>query len=90
MTHPSEAELLKVLSLFPEKVSEAIAAYEPSVITRYAIDVCTAFNHFYRDCPIVTAEEADQREYRVRLTRAARTVLGTALHLICMKTPEKI
>ncbi|MBO6053681.1 MAG: arginine--tRNA ligase [Clostridia bacterium] len=89
-SHPSEEELLKVLSLFPEKVGEALEAYEPSVITRYAIEVCTAFNHFYRDCPIVSAEEADQREYRVRLTRAARTVLGSALHLICMKTPEKI
>ncbi|MCR4906293.1 MAG: arginine--tRNA ligase [Clostridiales bacterium] len=90
LTHPSEEELLKVLSLFPEKVDEALEAYEPSVITRYAIEICTAFNHFYRDCPIVTAEDGSQREYRVRLTRAARTVLGTALHLICMKTPEKI
>ncbi len=90
LTHPSEEELLKVLSLFPEKVGEALEAYEPSVITRYAIEICTAFNHFYRDCPIVTAEDGSQREYRVRLTRAARTVLGTALHLICMKTPEKI
>ena len=90
MTHPSEAELLKVLSLFPEKVSEAIAAYEPSVITRYAIDVCTAFNHLYRDCPIVTADTEESRIFRVRLTVAAKTVLGTALHLICMKTPEKI
>ena len=90
MTHPSEAELLKVLSLFPEKVSEAIAAYEPSVITRYAIDVCTAFNHLYRDCPIVTADTEESRIFRVRLTSATKTVLGTALHLICMKTPEKI
>ena len=90
MTHPSEAELLKTLSLFPEKVSEAIAAYEPSVITRYAIDVCTAFNHFYRDCPIVTADTEDAKIFRLRLTKAAKTVLGSALHLICMKTPEKI
>ena len=90
LSHPSEEELLKVLSLFPEKVDEALEAYEPSVITRYAIEICTAFNHFYRDCPIVTAESESQREYRVRLTRAARVVLGSALHLICMKTPEKI
>ena len=90
MTHPSEGELLKTLSLFPEKVSEAIAAYEPSVITRYVIDVCTAFNHLYRDCPIVTADTEESRRFRVRLTTAAKTVLGSALHLICMKTPEKI
>ncbi len=90
MTHPTEAELLKTLSLFPEKVTEAIAAYEPSVITRYVIDVCTAFNHFYRDCPIVTADTEEAKAFRVRLTGAAKTVLGSALRLICMKTPEKI
>ncbi len=90
LTHESEAELIKTLSRFPEIVSAALEQYEPSVITRYAIDVCTSFNHFYRDCPIVTAEEEEQRQFRVRLTKAARDVLGTALHLICMKTPEKI
>jgi len=89
-SHESEAELLKTLSLFPEKVLAAMNEYEPSNITRYIIDVCTAFNHFYRDCPIVTANEESQRSFRVRLTKAARDVLGAALHLICMKTPEKI
>ena len=89
-SHESEAELLKTLSRFPEKVQAAIDEYEPSNITRYIIDVCTAFNHFYRDCPIVSAESDDAKNFRVRLTKAARGVLGTALHLICMKTPEKI
>lgn len=90
LTHESEAELIKTLSRFPEIVRAALEQYEPSIITRYAIDICTSFNHFYRDCPIVTAEEEEQRQFRVRLTRATRDVLGTALHLICMKTPEKI
>ncbi len=90
ITHKSEEELLKTLSMFPEKVQNAINEYEPSDITRYIIDVCTAFNHFYRDCPIVTADDKDAREFRIRVTRAAKNVLGTALHLICLKTPEKI
>ncbi len=90
LTHESEAELLKTLARFPEVVDAALEQYEPSVITRYAIEICTSFNHFYRDCPIVTAEEERQRQFRVRLTKVARDVLGTALHLICMKTPEKI
>ena len=76
--------------MFPEKVKTAIDEYEPSNITRYIIEICTSFNHFYRDCPIVTAEDDEKREFRVRLTKAAKNVLGTALHLICLKTPEKI
>lgn len=89
-THESEAALLKTLSRFGEKVENAIAEYEPSIITRYIIEVCTAFNRFYRDCPIVTADDEAAKCFRVRLTKAAQTVLGTALHLICMRTPNKI
>lgn len=90
ITHASEAELIKTLSRFPEKVSDAIEQYEPSVITRFIIEICTAFNHFYRDCPIVTAETDEQKAFRIRLTKCTKNTLGTALRLICMRTPEKI
>ncbi len=89
-THESESALLKVLSRFPERVEAAIGEYEPSHITRYAIEVCTAFNRFYRDCPILTAESDEAKAFRIRLTAATRQVLQTALRLICLKTPEKI
>ena len=90
LTHDSEAALIKTLSRFPEIVQNALDQYEPSVVTRYIIDICTAFNRFYRDCPIITADNAESRAFRLRLTAAAKSVLGTALHLICLKTPEKI
>ncbi len=90
VTHEDEAALLKTLSKFPERVQQAIAEYEPSDITRYIIDVCTAFNRFYCNCPIMNADDEGVRAMRVRLTSATKTVLGIALRLICMKTPEKI
>ena len=85
-----EADLLKVLSKFNEAVNDAIKEYEPSVITRYIIDVCSAFNKFYHNCQIVTAEDEAVRNTRIRLTNATKTVLGTAFGLICMKKTEKI
>lgn len=90
LTHEDEAALLKTLSKFPEKVMQALAEYEPSDITRYIIDVCTAFNRFYCNCPIMSADDENVRVTRVRLTDATKTVLGVALRLICMKTPAKI
>ena len=90
ITAPEEAEVLKILSRFPEKVQTALAEYEPSVITRYAIDLCTAFNRFYHNCPILSAEDAEVRATRLRITRASGTVIKTALRLICLRTPEKI
>ena len=85
-----ESELARVLSLFPERVEAAIEEYEPSFITRYILDLCAAFNRFYHECKILSAENATERENRLAFTRATKTVLGRALSLICMKTPEKI
>ena len=90
ITAEEEAEVLKTLSRFPEKVLTALEEYEPSVITRYIIELCTAFNRFYHNCPIMTAEEAEVRATRLRITKATQTVLGRALSLICMKSPAKI
>jgi arginyl-tRNA synthetase len=85
-----EIALAKVLALFPEKVESAIAEYEPSVVTRYILDLCAAFNGFYHDCKIASCEDEDLKNSRLALTGATSRVLKTALHLICMQTPEKI
>ncbi len=90
ITNPAEASLLKVLSIFPEKVLMAIDDLEPSVITRYILDVCAAFNRFYHECQIVTAEDRKVAKFRVSLTACTKTVLGSAFSLICMKKTEKI
>ena len=85
-----EVELAKTLSVFPERVNAAISDYEPSIITRYILDLCAAFNRFYHECSIASCEDAALRSSRIALTRATNQILKTALHLICLQTPEKI
>ena len=85
-----EVALARVLALFPEKIQGALSESEPSVVTRYILELCAAFNRFYHDCQILSAEDEAVKENRLALTQAVKTVLGTALHLICMPTPNKI
>ena len=85
-----EYDLAKVLATFPERVNLAIADYEPSVITRYILDLAAAFNGFYHECKIANCEDESLRNSRLALTAATKQVLGTALHLICLDSPEKI
>ena len=85
-----EVELAKTISIFPERVNAAIADYEPSIVTRYILDLCAAFNRFYHECSIVNCEDEKLRASRIALTSATNQVLRTALHLICMQSPEKI
>jgi len=90
ITCEEESALAKVLAKFPEKVLDAIKDYEPSVITRYIIDVATAFNRFYHNCKIMNAESEEIKNTRLKLTAAAKNVLGNAFGLICLKKEEKI
>ncbi len=85
-----ERELAKELSLFEEKVVQALQEYEPSVIARYILDVCAAFNRFYHECQIVSASDPQTRELRVSLTAAVKQTLASAFDLICLRKPEKI
>ncbi len=85
-----EFELAKTISVFPERVKQALDDYEPSVVTRYILDLCAAFNRFYHDCKILSCENEGEKNNRLALTNATKTVLGTALGLICMQSPEKI
>lgn len=84
-----EKELISTLALFPEKIVRALNEYEPSIITRFALELCQSFNRFYNACPIRTSE-GDEKALRLSLCQAVKNVLGTALHLIGLRTPEKI
>ncbi|MBR5871821.1 MAG: arginine--tRNA ligase [Clostridia bacterium] len=85
-----ENALVKTLALFPDKVAQALHESEPSVITRYILDVCADFNRFYHDIQILSCEDEALRTFRVKLTLAVKYVLGTAFDLICIGKNEKI
>ena len=85
-----EIELAKTISRFPERVLSALEDYEPSVITRYVLDLCASYNHFYHECKIASCEDENLKSSRLALTAASKQILGVALKLICMKSPEKI
>ncbi len=90
LTAPEERALCVVLSQYEEKVRMALRDYEPSVITRYILDVATAFNRFYHECAIFTADDPAVKSTRLALTQATKYVLGSAFGLICLRKTEKI
>ncbi len=90
VTTDEEAALIKTLCRYGERVTAAIADYEPSYITRFILDVAAGFNRFYHNCRILSAEDPAVRESRLRLTAAVKNVLGSAFELICLKKTEKV
>ena len=90
ITEDAECNIIKTLGLFPEKVEQARRELEPSVISRYLLDVCAEFNRFYHDCPVLKAEDEEVRNTRLTIVKAASIVLHNGLKLIGLKTPKNI
>ena len=86
---PVEYELISKIASFKEIIISASEKYEPSFITRYAVDLASAFNKFYIGCPILNSGD-NEKKFRLILTEATRTVLTNALKLLGIETVEKM
>ena len=84
-----EFNLAVLLADFPKTLKEAAEKYEPSFVTRYAVDVAKAFNKFYFEHKIVT-DDASVTAFRLKLTAAAKICIKKSLALLGIKSPEKM
>ena len=87
--NPDETALISKLNEFPETLVKAAQDYEPSYISRLALNICTLYNQFYHNCRILGAG-GETEAFRLALTEAARAVLGRCLELLGMERTEEI
>ena len=87
--HDKEKELLKELAGFPETARNAARDLRPHYVANYCYKLAKLFNEFYHELPVLKAEPA-QREFRLALTSAVRTVLAESLGLLGIDSPEKM
>ena len=88
-TEPAEIELIRHLASLPDVISEGAKTYNPSMITRYLIELAQHFHKFYDACPIKGAEETVLQS-RLSLCTAAKTVIKNLLDLLKVEAPEKM
>jgi arginyl-tRNA synthetase len=90
LTHPSEINLIKQLSRLPQAVREAGAHYAPNLITAWCYETARSIAAFYRDCPVLQAEQAALRVARIQLVDTASQALKNGLHLLGISAPERL
>ena len=87
LTDASEQALIRLLAAFPAEIVAAAEKYDPARITRFCIDVATAFHRFYNSCRILDAEGAVQQG-RIALCLAVRSVIYNILTMFKVSVPE--
>jgi len=90
LVHESEIALIKHLAYFPEVIEEACSGCKPHLLANYLYETASAFNQFYRDCPVLIETDPALRDSRLALVEAATVVLRTALDLLGIAAPEEM
>lgn len=88
-TESAEIELIRHLAALPDVICEGARELNPSVVTKYLIELAQHFHKFYDSCPIKGTEESVLQS-RLSLCTAAKTVLKNLLELLKVEAPEKM
>lgn len=85
-----EFELVRELANFNLAIKQALDKLQPSVVTRYIIDVAKAFNKFYNSINISNSKDEITKQTRLALVKAALHVIGNGLNLIGLETVDEM
>lgn len=81
--------LVKLLRNFPNIVSDSAYKYEPSILSKYLIDLAQAFNRFYIGHRVI-CEDLSIQNARLSLVECVQLVLRKGLALLGIEAPEQM
>lgn len=90
LTSKEEFELIKTLEKYNKYIILSLDKLEPSVLTRYVIDVAKDFNKFYTVHSVLNLEDEGLKLARLNLVKAACQVIKNALELIGIDVVEEM
>ncbi len=86
----SERSLLAKLVTYPETVQRASRELAPNILCTYLFELAQEFNSFYQAVPVLQAEDAATKHFRLRLCAGTAQVLKNGLGLLGIGVPEEM
>ena len=89
---PYELSLIRTMLRLPELIIQVAENLEPHHLPHYAMELATAFHHFYENCRVVSADAADNdiTLARLKLVSAAQVAFRRTLTLMGMSAPDRM
>ena len=89
LSDPEAQDVVRLIGQFPEVAKNALNRSEPSMITRFSVDLAQAYNKFYYERKVMV-DDLGARRARLMLTEATRDLLRRSLSLIGIAAPERM
>lgn len=85
----ASSKILKLIYSFEDILIQVTDKNEPSILSRYLIDIAKAYSNFYNENKIIM-DDKDVQNARVYLTYAVGKVLKTGAGLLGIEMPDKM
>jgi arginyl-tRNA synthetase len=89
LTSEAELTLIRKMLKLSEIIEMIVETSAPHHLTYYAQDLATVFHSFYKQCRVITDDQAVSCA-RLKLVEATRVVLSRTLQLMGITSPEKM
>jgi arginyl-tRNA synthetase len=89
ITETAERNLALKLAQFGEAVHDVLADFRPNLLAQYLFELANTFHSFYEACPVLRSEGVT-RNTRLVLCELTGRVLRKGLHLLGIKTTERM
>ena len=89
LLNEASKNIIKLIYNFENILIQVTEKEEPSILSRYLIDLAKAFSNFYNDNKILV-EDKDVQNARIYLTYAVGKVLKTGAKLLGIEMPNKM
>jgi len=90
LTAPESQQLLRTIARYERVVESAAEDRQPHRVATFTREFAEAFNAFYRECPVLSADDPAVRNARIALVAAARRTIGDALDALGVAAPESM
>lgn len=90
LTQPHEKLLALRLVQFDETITQVAREGTPHVMCAYLYDLAQSFSGFYENCPILSAEDDNVRQSRLKLARLTARTLKQGLETLGIETVDRM
>ena len=89
LQNDSALDIIKLIYNFEDVLNQVIDRSEPSILSRYLIDIAKAYSAFYNDNKII-CDEKDVQDARIYLTMMVGRTLKQGMKLLGIEMPDKM
>jgi len=90
LEHEKEKDLGNKLAQFGEILSRVVDKGQPHVLCGYLYELAGAFSSFYEACPVLAADNDEQKHSRLLLSQLTANTLQKGLNLLGIETLERM